>query len=805
MLADLRYGLRGLLRAPGFAVAAILTLALGIGAATSIFSVADATLFRPLPYPQPERLVMVWDQLVKLGIDQFPLRVHTFEVYRQQDRIFDAAGVFWPLDRTLMGDQGAEEVSTMWVGENVLPMLGVRTSLGRVFTQEEYQKGGAVILGRSLFLRRFGGDPSIVGKTIRLDGISHTVAGVMASGFDFSLGAAEVDLWTALPLGAGQHWETLRMLARLRPGVSLPAAQAAMSAAAKHLEETEHPYRGPRGEDAGYQVKVVSLREQLLGEFRLATLILLSAVGLVLLIACVNVANLLLARAADREKEISVRRALGASNGRLMRQWMTEAGVLAVFGGALGMVASIWGVRILTVLNPSALPSMARIDVDGRALGFALAATAVVCCLFGLAPATFAASGMHWALKRSRRGSSPRRRAAGLLIAAEVALSVMLLVGAGLLLRSFAQLSHVDPGFNADHLLTMRLQYPPAMPIGRERSAAFFSELSEKLAALPGVVAAGSVSRLPAMGGGLNTRGGNPFSIEGRAWDPNAPVRQIAHTQMADADYFRALQIPLVDGRLFRASDGFSAPRVAVVNRTLANAFFPKGAIGQHIMLGAPRAGVPWLTIVGVVGDVKTAGLDQDTLPQFYTPVSQDPPLAMSIVLRTAGNPLKMANLASEVIHGLDPEMPVFDVKTMDDLVARTIAQPRFETVLLTFFAAAALLLAAVGIFGVVAHATARRTQEIGIRMALGADSGRVLRHVIFEGLRPVFIGLAAGIGGALVATKLVESVLFKVRANDPLTFLAAAGILIVVAAAACLAPARKATQVDPMIALRAE
>src|SRR5579862_2154631 len=798
IVQDLRYALRGLFRAPGFAAAAILTLALGIGAATSIFSVADATLFRPLPYPDSSRLVMVWDQLLKIGVDRFPLQTHTFEVYRNQDHIFDDAGVFWPADRTLTTASAVDEISTMWVSESILPMLGARTSLGRGFTAEEYRKGGAVILGRSLFLRRFGGDAGIVGKTVRLDGASHLVAGVMEPGFDFSLGANEVDLWTPLPMGADQHWGNLRMLARLRPGASIEIAQAAMNAAAKHLDETEHPYRGPNGEDAGYRVKVISLREQLLGDFRLATLILLSAVGLVLLIACVNVANLLLARAADRKREISVRRALGASSGRLIRQWMTEAAVLAALGGVLGTVASIWGVRILTLLNPSALPPVVRIGVDARALGFALAATAAVCCLFGLAPAV-AASGAHW----SSRGSSPRRRAAGLLITAEVALSVILLVGAGLLLRSFARLSRVDPGFNADRLLTMRIQFPPSVPFNRERSAAFYGQLQEKLTGLPGVLAAGSVSRLPVLGGGANTRGGNPFSIEGRAWDPNAPVPQIAHTQMADPEYFRALQIPLLEGRLFRASDGFSAPHVAVVNKTLAQAFFPRGAIGQKIMLGTPRAGSPWLIIVGVVGDVKTAGLDQATLTQFYTPVSQDPPPGMSLVLRTLADPRKAANLAAEAIHSLHPEMPVFDVKTMDDRVARTIARPRFETVLLTFFAAAALLLAAIGIFGVVAHATARRTQEIGIRMALGADAKRVLQQVISGGLRPVLVGLALGNIGAIALTRVLSSVLFQVRATDPATFLASAGILLLAAVAACLGPAYKAARVDPMIALR--
>ena len=728
------------------------------------------------------------------------MQVHTFEVYRRQDDVFDAAGVFWPVDRTLLGDKGAEEVSTMWVSESILPMLGARTSVGRGFTPEEYQKGGAVILGRSLFLRRFGGDPGIVGKIIRLDGTSYTVAGVMAAAFDFSLSATEVDVWTALPVGADQHWGNLRMLARLRPGASLAAAQTAMNAAARHLEETEHPYRGPNGEDAGYRVKVVSLREQLLGEFRMATMILLSAVGVLLLIACVNVANLLLARAANREKEISVRRALGASDGMLIRQWMTEAAMLAALGGFLGTIAAIWGVRILTTLSPAALPAIVRVGVDGRALGFALALMATVCGLFGLAPA-IAASRVHWTL----RGSSPRRRAAAMLIAVEVALAVILLVGAGLLLRSFEQLSHVDPGFTADHLLTMRVQAPATLAANRQRSGAFFTELTGKLAGLPGVLGAGSVSRLPAMGGGPNTRGGNPFSIEGRPWDPNAPVPQIAHTQTADADYFRALQIPLLEGRLFSAFDTVTAPHVAVVNRTLARAFFPRGALGQQIMLGAPHAGYPWLTIVGVVGDVKTAGLDQNTLPQFYIPVSQDGPAAMSVVLRTAADPLKTVRQATEVIHALDPDAPVFDLTTMDDRVGRSIAQPRFETVLLAFFAFAALALAAVGIFGVVAHATLQRTQEIGIRMALGADGARMLRLVILDGLRPVFVGLAAGIMAALALTRLLASVLFHVRATDPATFLIAAAILMTVAVAACLAPARRATRVDPMIALRAE
>jgi putative ABC transport system permease protein len=797
MPIDVRYAFRGLARNPGFAIMAILTLALGIGAVTSIFSVADAVLLRPLPFPNQDRLVMVWDQLTVMRVEHLPLMQVSYDGYRNLD-IFEETGVFWPLDRTLTGGPGAEEVSTMMVSDTVLPMLGASLAHGRAFDAEEYRTAAAaVILGYTLFERRFGGDPSIVGRTIILDGIALKVIGVMAPGFDFNLARGEVDLWTPMIHVGDPHRAYLRMIARLRPGVSIEAAQAAVDAAVRHLIETDHPHYGPNGEDPGFRARVISLRDQLLGDFRQTTLILLSAVAALLLIACVNVANLLLVRAVAREKETTVRRALGASNGQLIRQWTIEAALLALLGGAVGAILARWGVPLLVRLSPVELPAIAKVAVDARTLLFTLAISIGTCIFFGLAPLSTAR--LDW------RGARPKRAVAPVLIAVEVAIATILLVASGLLVRSFSELRRVDPGFKADHLLTFRLQYAPARPVIRQRASRFLSDVQKELASLPGVVSASAIDRLPAGGSGPGSLGGNPFSIEGRAFNSNSPVPQLAHTQGAGVDYFKTLGIPLIEGRTFTDADTDSSPHVAVVNQTLARGFFPHGAIGHRIMIGAPQEGVPWLTIVGVVGDVKTAGLDQKTMPQFYYPFTQDPAFATSIVLRIAGDPQNIVREVSATIHRLDPEMPVFQISTMEDRIARAIGQPKFETILVGMFAIAALFLAAIGIFGVVAHSTEQRTQEIGIRMALGADSGSVLRHILAIGFRPVLAGLIIGFAGALAATRLLASVLFHVTATDPATFGISILVLAAVAILACLGPARRATRVDPMVALRAE
>lgn len=800
MWNDIRYALRSLLRAPAFTVAAVLTLTLGIGANTAIFSVVDAVFLRPLPYPKSDRLVMVWDQLLKFGLPRRSPEYHTADAYRHLDNIFESTGgIFW-FDDVVMSDSGSEHVSVMDVSREAFSMLAPGAAVGRIFIPEEYRAGvqPVAMLGYPLFVRRFGGDLSIIGKSIRLGATSYRVVGVMSPDFDFSVRSGGVDVWIPVPLDTRLSWgNATRMIARLKTGVSLRTAQAALSVVAKHVDETEHPYAGPHGEEAGYGVTVVSLHDQLLGEFRTVTLILLCAVAAVLLIACVNVANLLLVRAGSREKEAAVRRALGATGVRLMAQWITESAVLAFLGGALGALAAVWGVRLLVRLSPTALPSVAKIAVDGRALAFTIAISCLVCLLFGLTPLLSSARA-NWGTRGVSRHS---RRSASLLVMAEVALAVMLMIGAGLLLKSFSRLIQVDPGFNAAHLLTMRTDF--ARNTSPTKRIEFYTELRERLALLPGVISA-TTGTLPLRGGGINAGSGDPFGMKGKSYDAaTGSVTQFANLTSAGIDYFRTFQIPLRAGRVFTARDSAGqVPNSVIVNETLARAFFPQGAIGQQIGVPPPcrdtKCDFTWTVIVGVVGDVKTRALDLAPLPQIYLPEPSG-----NVILRIAGDPLSMVRAAGSVIRSMDSDMSVFDVQTMEDRLSATIGLPRFETAIVAFFAGAAMFLAAIGIFGVVAHSTAQRTYEIGIRMALGADRARVIRIVMFDGLRPVAYGVAFGLIGALASSRLLSSVLFHVTATDPFSFVYAGVLLILVAFTACLSPAYRATQVDPAIVLR--
>jgi putative ABC transport system permease protein len=803
MRSNLRYALRGLARNPGFALAAILTLALGIGAVTSIFSVADAMLIRRLPYPEQARLVMVWDQLKNLGVDRLGLYGDIFHEYAAQTQIFEATAAFEPRTVNLAGERDSERVAAIAATASLLPMLGATPSIGRGFENDEHRD--VALLGHSLFMRRYAGDPGVIGRSVRLDGRAYTVIGVLRPDFDFGGSAEHIDIFTPLVIDYGQRLGTLRMLARLRTGVSFEVAHSAMEAEAKHLDETLRPHYGPNGENPGFRAKLVPLREEMLGDFRTATLILLLAVSAVMLIVCANIANLLLARAVAREKEIVVRRALGASRVHLLRQWMTESAVLVAVGGTLGSIAAVWGVRLLITLSPAALPSSANLRVDARALIFTVALSMLMCVVFGLAP-TIAATGMNWTM----RGSRSRRGVAPALIAAEVAFSLVLLVSAGLLLKSFLRLQHVDPGFNPEHVLTMRIDLTPQRYPDAHRRTEFFETVRGQIESLPGVVAVGAVSRLPIVLGMHVAPGeGNPFSIEGQRWHPGSladgSVPQMAHNQIVDTGYFHALQIPLLAGRNFTESDRDASQPVVIVNEKLARGFFPQGAIGHRILLGAPLPGANWMTIVGVVGDVKTAALGYDAMPQFYTPESQDGSRSMAIVVRTRSDPGAIARQATALVYSIDPEQPVYGIATMQDRVSLSIGQPRFETVIVSFFAVSALFLAAIGIFGVVAHSTAQRTREIGIRIALGADSGRVVRHVMLTGLRPVLAGALIGITGALAAGKILSTALFHVKATDPATFAIAVCALGLAAAGACLGPARKAARIDPAAALGSE
>jgi putative ABC transport system permease protein len=796
MTGDLRYALRHLSRSPAFTAAVIATLALGIGANVAMFSVADAVLLRPLPFPDADRLVVIWDQLTKIGVLQLQVSLENFEVYRSDTSLFDAAAIFREEDRNLTGAGAAERVSVVSAMPALFDMVGARLAFGRKFSAQE--GAGSAILSYPLFIRRFGSNPAIVGQTIRLDDRAYTVAGVMAPDFDFSLRPASADVWTPLP-PVTDRGSRFGVLARMRPGIGIEAARASVMAAATHIENMRHPYRGPNGEDPGYRATVVSLHDQLLGDLRKGTLMLMSAVALVLLIACVNVANLLLARAAARQGEMAVRRSLGATGTRLVRQSMVESALLATLGGIAGLVVSGWAVSLVRALSPIDVPGIARIGIDARAMIFALAISAVVCVLFGVAPA-LAAVRMSGGL----RGSRATRRPARLLVTVEVALSLFLLIGAGLLLKSFTRLRHIDPGFEATHLLTMQLQLSGTRYQEPHRRIAFFSGLQERLAALPGVVSASMVSRLPVARAGLNTRSGNPFSIEGRPWNPNGSIPQIAHTQTAGPGYFRTFGIPLLSGRDFSGSDTMDAPHVALINETLARGFFPRGdAIGQRILLGAPQPGARWMTIIGIIADLKSGAIDEAPMPQFYTPLAQDAPASMVLTLRTAGDPMRLAREAASMVRSIDPDQPVYNVSTMERRVEEAFARPRFQTVLLSLFAGAALFLAAVGIYGVMAHAAVQRTREIGIRMALGADARRMITAVLAEALQPVTFGMALGIAGAAALARLLAGMLFEVQPRDPAMFAAAAAVLAAVAAAACFIPARRAALLNPAAALR--
>jgi len=805
---NISYSIRSLRRAPGFTLAAVLTLALGIGANTAVFSVVDAVVLRPLPYRDSARVVMVWDQLIKLGLDQFPAPFANYYDYRNENQVFEDIAAFSCRDLNLEASAEAvpERLEAMSASANLFSLLGVNPALGQVFNtdQSEPGRGGAVILSSGLWRRRYGADAGVIGRIIRMNGQPYRVQGVMPAGFEFTIRSGSTpDVWIplALPKSPSRQDGSLRLIARLKPGVSIEQAQANMTAIAARIESVYHPYNGPHGEQAGYRVSLLNLREQLYGGFRASVLILAGAVVLVLLIACANVANLLLARGAKRRRDFTVRTALGATRSQLLGELGAESLVLAVAGGCLGILLARWGIAALPVF--SGLPIQSAVAIDPRVLGFTFLISIVTGFLFGLAPSLGTArAGLNLSGGRTVVSGSGRRFRNG-LVAAEVALSVILLVGAGLLLKSFAKLQRVDPGFDAHNVLSMRvtlsnLRYPE--PRAR---VAFYDELAERLKNIPGVEVSALANQLPLSGGG---RGGDPFSIEGRAYDASSRVPQVASPYVVSAAYFHAMRIPLRNGRLIDQRDGWNAPRVAVINEMMARGFWPGGdALGKHIVLGAPRPGVAWLTIVGVVADVRNSGLRVDPIPQIYTPYMQGPRASMFVVLRTVVDPMTVALAARREIGGVDPEQAAFDVRTMEQRLSGSIERDRFQTLLLTLFAVAALVLAAIGIYGVLEHTVSQRIPEIGLRMAMGARPRDVLRLIVAQGMLPAICGLAIGLAATLGLARVLRTLLFGVTPGDPLTFAAVAIFFALVSLAACLIPARRAMRVDPMTALRWE
>jgi putative ABC transport system permease protein len=803
---DLRFAVRVLRRQPGFTLVVLLTLMLGIGANTAIFTVVDAALLRPLPYREPERLVHLWETHRGDVSDRSEASYPDFLDWRSQSRAFAGIEGYDPTNLTVTAD-GTEPLMLRGarVTPGFFPMLGVTPALGRAFLPEESVAGGApvVLLTHGFWQRRLGGDPRVLGRSLTLDRRRFTVVGVLPRDFHFAP-VEDAELW--LPIDPAvrraserfNHW--LNVVARLKPGVTFAGARSDLSAVMRRLG-AQYPET-----NAGRDVALVELREEIVGAVRPTLLVLFGAVGCVLLVACVNVAGLMLARSAARGREIAVRSALGADRSRIVRQLLVESALLAVAGGALGALTAQLGVRMIVGALPaeltSGMPYLQYLRVDGAVLAYAAGLAVAAGLLSGLAPALYVSKPSASELLRRGRGSGggakPRLR--GALVAAEVALTMVLLVAAGLMTRSLEQLLRVDAGFDAEHVLTARVALSGAAYDSSQRQQQFFESLVGRVRALPGVRSAGAVLNLPLAGGGTNT-----FRVEGRP-APDAANRPEATMRAVAGDYFRAMAIRLVAGRAFTNRDRAHAPPVLVVSAGLARRLFgdASDAIGQRLRFYAfPESA--W-TIVGVVGDVKTGRLDADAPPTIYYTHLQAAENRMSIVARTRGDPATMVDAVRREVRALDPTVPIYQVRTMEQQVARSPAvfARRLPLRLIGAFAAAALALAVVGIYGLVAYTVAQRTQELGIRIALGAQQRNILALVVLEGALLAAVGVGIGLVVTLWATRMLGSLLYGVGAADPPTYIAVAALLGGVAIAASYVPARRAARVDPMIALRA-
>ena len=819
---DLRYGARMLIKQPGFTLIAAITLALGIGANTALFSVVNAVLLRPLPYDQPERLVALYTALPSLGYPRVGLSEAEFVRLRQENRSFaELAG--WDWDRaTLWGVGDPERVVAPTVTANFFRTLGVKVALGRDFNVEDELAGrnSAAVLSHGFWQRKFSGDPAIIGRKLRIDGSSSTVIGVLPASFKAppELQAdTRADMWLPFDLRQSnprRGSQFLKVIGRLRPGATLAQAQAEHHALARR-EASEYPQWYPP-DIFGY---LLPLERAVVGDARLALLILLAAVAVVLLIACVNVANLLLVRGEGRGSEIAVRTALGASRGRIVRQLLTESLLLAAMGGGLGLLLAGWEIDALLAISPEDIPRLAETSLDLRVMGFALLVSLLTATLFGLAPALRAVEfDLHTMLKEGgRAAASSRSRLRQSLVVLEMALAVVLLVAAGLLIRSFWKLQSVEMGFRPDHLLTMRLTPPGSAYPDNQRITGLYERLIARAGALPGVESAAVAHPLPPNGGGQDT----VIEIEGRPFDMNRLTHMSVDFRTVSVGYFQTMGMRLAQGRSFTDADQEGATPVAVINETLARNHWPgEDPVGKRFryLNGPPdRATTRYLTIVGVVADAKNRSLADAAWQEAFIPLAQHAATyrdrggvqqAYNLVVRTAPDPSSLASLATAAqaaARDTERDFIISQVRTMDEILGAAVTRPRFNMILLGGFALLALGLSAVGVYGVIAYTVARREREIGVRMALGAESRDVLKLVVGEGMKLALAGVALGLVASLALTRLMKSLLFGVGPSDPLVFVAIALLLTMVTLLACWIPARRATKADPMIALRCE
>jgi len=807
LLKDLRYGLRMLAKNPGSTLVAVLALALGIGANSAIFSVVNAVLLRPLRYKDPSHLVVIWETKLSKGILQEFVSPPDYRDWIEQQRVFDQVAALRAQPGVLTGGQLPERVETALVSPSLFELLGVKAALGRTFFADEDQPGRnrAAVLSYGLWQRRFGGDTGILSKTVIVDGNSFTIVGVTPR--DFRLLDTPSELWMPYTLDAKElsqrGFHTLRVIGHLKSGVSQEQASAEMRSIAGRIEQQY------ADTNSGWSTKIVGLRDQLVGDIGPTLWTLLGAVVFVLLIACANVANLLLARAGSREKEIALRTALGANPGRLVRQLLTESVLLGLAGGLVGLALAAWGVALLEQFGPSNLPRLEEVTIDWRVLAFTLSMSVLTGIVFGLAPALSSVrSDLNSILKTSGRGTTGSRRRAqwrNALVVSEIASCVVLLAGAGLLIRSFARLESVNPGFRPDHVLTMQIALPETRYSG-QKIAQFYQQLVERLHALAGVQYAGIARNLPLSGSDASLN----FVIENRPVESSAEQSR-AKYRAASAEYFAALGIPLVRGRYFDRTDGEKTPGVVIINNTMARRFWPgEDPVGKRMKAGFD--GSQWCTIVGIVGDVKHTGLDAETNAEMYYHYRQIPPElmgfvegTMTLVLRTQAEPNSMVAAVRGEVQKLDADLAVFNVKSMQDLVGGSLEQPRFRTLLLGVFAGVALVLAATGLYGVIAYAVAQRTNELGVRMALGAQKSDVLKLVVGQGAQLAAMGIGIGLVVALPLMRVISRLLFGVNAADPVTFGATALVILLVTVVASYFPALRAIKVDPVVALRCE
>ena len=796
MLTDLRYSLRTLAKKPAFAIVVVLTLALGIGANTTIFNVVNAYLLRPLPFPDPERLVSLQD--LQPPTDLTPASYPEFQDWRKGNQVFSEVTAQFSVSLNLTGRREPERVRGVLVSENYFAMLGVQPILGRTFRADEHQPGAArvAIISTALWQREFNGAADAIGKTLTLNLNPYTVVGVLHENTLRSISPRNADVWTPLERSApwtqrGTHF--LTVFGRLKPGLGIHQAQADLKVLARRLDEQ---YKTDHG------ITVMPLRDQLLGNVSLTLFVLLGAAGFLLLIATANVANILLARASARSKEFAIRAALGAGRARLIRQTLAESLLLAAAGGICGLFLAVWGSGLLSLSWPSSIPRPSSFSVDWRVLLFLIAASALSGILFGLAPAfQISLSALNESLKDgwTQSGGAARNRLRSVLVVGEIAVASLLLVGSGLLLRSFARVLSVDPGFQAENVLTAQISVPTSKYKEDRQQLAFFDDLLTRLRSLPGTLAAGAVINLPLDGGGMN----GDFQIEGRTFPPNQ--LPLSEKSIVTPGYFQAMGIRLLRGRWFTEQDGRDVHTVAIINESLAHRFWPnQDPVGKRLdiqLSSKPN----WQEIVGVVADVKLDSLDTATASEIYIPFAQEPTSAMTLVIRSTSDPTTLAAAVRHRVNEIDKDQPIYTVQTMRQVLDESLSGRRMSTFLSAIFAGCAMLLASIGIYGVVSYWVAQRTREIGIRSALGAHQGDILRLVLGHGMLLAVSGTAIGLAASLVLTRYLASMLFGITPRDLATLAASAASLIAVALLACYLPARRAAKVDPLIALRFE